>query len=44
MKSAFKKIVLAAAVIGFFALSSCEKHTCPTYSKIEVKHQNSDRV
>ncbi|HLP20234.1 MAG TPA: hypothetical protein VK174_08035 [Chitinophagales bacterium] len=43
MKSTFKKIVVAAAAFGVFALSSCEKHTCPTYSKIEVKH-NSARV
>ncbi len=32
-----KKIVLAAVAIGFIALSSCEKHTCPTYSKSVVK-------
>lgn len=39
----FKKMVIAAVAVGFFALSSCEKHTCPTYSKIEVKH-NDTRV
>ena len=32
------KIIIATVAIGFFALTSCEKHTCPTYSKIEVKH------
>jgi hypothetical protein len=40
----FKKMVIATVAVGFFALSSCEKHTCPTYSKIEVKHNNSARV
>ncbi len=44
MKTTFKKIVVAAVAVGFFALSSCDKHTCPTYSKIEVKHNNSARV
>lgn len=38
MKTTFKKLVIATVAVGFFALSSCEKHTCPTYSKIEVKH------
>lgn len=44
MKTSLKKVVIAAVAVGFFALSSCEKHTCPTYSKIEVKHTNSARV
>lgn len=44
MKTTFKKIVVAAVALGFFALSSCDKHTCPTYSKIEVKHNNTARV
>ncbi len=43
MKTTIKKIVIATVAIGFFALSSCDKHTCPTYSKNEVKH-NSARV
>lgn len=37
MKTIMKKMVLAAVAIGFIALSSCEKHTCPTYSKNVVK-------
>jgi hypothetical protein len=38
MKSTMKKIVIAAVAVGFvFGISSCEKHTCPTYSKAEVK-------
>ncbi len=43
MKTTIRKIVIATVAIGFFALSSCEKHTCPTYSKIEVK-QDKARV
>lgn len=33
-----KKLTLAAVAFGFlFAVSSCNKHTCPTYSKADVK-------
>lgn len=41
MKTILKKIVIATVAVGFIALSSCEKHTCPTYSKAVVK---SERV
>ncbi|MFN8323565.1 MAG: hypothetical protein U0T74_12965 [Chitinophagales bacterium] len=41
MKTTMKKIVLATVTVAFFALSSCEKHTCPTYSKNVTK---SERV
>jgi hypothetical protein len=37
MKTTMRKIVIAAVAIGFVALTSCEKHTCPTYSKGNVK-------
>ncbi len=38
MKTTMKKIVIAAVAFGFIlGISSCEKHTCPTYSKTEVK-------
>jgi hypothetical protein len=38
MKTTMKKIIIAAVAIGFlFGISSCDKHTCPTYSKAEVK-------
>ena len=38
MKTTMKKIVIAAVAIGFVCgISSCEKHTCPTYSKTETK-------
>lgn len=33
MKTIFRKLLLAVVAIGFVALQSCEKHTCPTYSK-----------
>jgi hypothetical protein len=39
-----KKFVLATVAIGFLALSSCEKHTCPTYSKAAETKTNSARV
>lgn len=33
-----KRLVIALVAFGFLAgVSSCEKHTCPTYSKAEVK-------
>ena len=36
MKTTMKKIVIAAVAAGFMlGISSCEKHTCPTYSKAE---------
>ena len=38
MKTNMKKIIIAVTAVGFFALSSCDKHTCPTYSKADVKH------
>jgi hypothetical protein len=39
MKSTVKTIIIAAVSTGFFfSISGCEKHTCPTYSKIEVKN------
>ncbi len=41
MKTTLKKLIIAMVAVGFFALSSCEKHTCPTYSKIEVKHSGT---
>ena len=41
MKTTIKKIIIATVAIGFIALQSCEKHTCPTYSKIEVKHSGT---
>ena len=38
MKTTMKRIVIAVVAIGFvFGISSCEKHTCPTYSKAEAK-------
>lgn len=34
MKTALKKMIVAAVAIGFvLGISSCEKHTCPTYSQ-----------
>lgn len=37
---AMKKIIIATVAAGFlFMISSCEKHTCPTYSKAEVKSE-----
>ncbi|HWB62902.1 MAG TPA: hypothetical protein VG603_05270 [Chitinophagales bacterium] len=34
MKTTAKKIVIALVAAGFiFSISSCEKHTCPTYSQ-----------
>ena len=42
MKTTMKKIVIAAVAVGFvFGISSCEKHTCPTYSKAETKQVDS---
>jgi hypothetical protein len=39
MKTTMKKIIIAVVAVGFvFGISSCEKHTCPTYSKVEAKH------
>jgi len=38
MQNTIKKIIIASVAIGFlFGVSSCDKHTCPTYSKTEVK-------
>jgi hypothetical protein len=38
--NAIKKITMVAVAFGFlFAVSSCNKHTCPTYSKAEVKKE-----
>jgi hypothetical protein len=38
MKNTMKRFVLAIVAAGFlFGVSSCEKHTCPTYSKAEAK-------
>ena len=38
MKTATKKIIVAAIAFGFLlGMSSCDKHTCPTYSKTELK-------
>jgi hypothetical protein len=38
MKSTLKTIIIAAVALGFmFGMSSCDKHTCPTYSKTEAK-------
>ncbi len=42
MKTIMKKIVIAAVAIGYIALSSCEKHTCPTYSKNVVKSERTN--
>lgn len=39
MKTIFRKMLLAAVAIGFIALQSCEKHTCPTYSKANTVQQ-----
>ena len=37
MKTALKKMIVAAVAIGFtVGISSCEKHTCPTYSQAET--------
>jgi len=42
MKITMKKIVIAAVAVGFiFGISSCEKHTCPTYSKAETKQADT---
>ncbi len=38
MKTNMKKIIIAAVAVGFLALSACSNHTCPTYSKTNVKH------
>ncbi len=39
MKTALKKMIVAAVAISFvLGISSCEKHTCPTYSQTET-HQ-----
>jgi hypothetical protein len=39
MKTALKKVIIAAVALGFvFGISSCEKHTCPTYSQNETHH------
>ena len=34
MKSTMQKIIIAIVAVGFIlGVSSCDKHTCPTYSK-----------
>ncbi|MES2620805.1 MAG: hypothetical protein V4615_08130 [Bacteroidota bacterium] len=38
MKTIMKKMIIAVVAVGFVALSSCNKNTCPTYSKSNVKH------
>lgn len=36
--NATKKIIMLAVAFGFlFAVSSCNKNTCPTYSKADDK-------
>jgi hypothetical protein len=38
--NAIKKITMVAVAFGFlFAVSSCNKHTCPTYSKADVQKE-----
>ncbi|MDB5281711.1 MAG: hypothetical protein JWO06_786 [Bacteroidota bacterium] len=38
MKTTMKRIIIATVAVGFIlGISSCDKHTCPTYSKAEVK-------
>jgi len=44
MKTIVRKIVVAFIAIGFISLQACEKHTCPTYSKNEVKQEKTSRV
>lgn len=42
MKTTMRKIVIAAVAFGFvLGISSCEKHTCPTYSKAETKQADT---
>ncbi len=42
MKTTMKKFVIAAVAFGFvLGISSCEKHTCPTYSKVEAKQADT---
>jgi hypothetical protein len=39
MKATFQKFIIAIVAIGFiFGVSSCEKHTCPTYSQSNTTH------
>jgi hypothetical protein len=38
MKTHMKNFVIAVAALGLFAFSACNKQTCPTYSKANLKH------
>lgn len=37
---AISKFVIAVVAVGFiFGITSCNKHTCPTYSQAEAKKE-----
>jgi hypothetical protein len=36
MKTNMRNLIIAIASLGLLAFSSCNKQTCPTYSKAEV--------
>lgn len=43
MKSIFRNIAALVAVAAFLSiLSSCQKQTCPTYTKVETEQQDSN--
>lgn len=43
MKSIFRNIAALVAVAALLsALSSCQKQTCPTYTKVETEQTNTN--